>query len=104
RRHLLLGAAPGLPDPTRGRRVAHPGQYGCLHLSTRRRARLRAVERPGAPQRIARLPLIGREQELVELRHILALPTTRLVTLTGPGGCGKTRLALELIRSEVRPA
>jgi non-specific serine/threonine protein kinase len=37
---------------------------------------------------------VGRERELVELKNALA--TTRLVTLTGPGGCGKTRLALRL--------
>lgn len=35
---------------------------------------------------------VGRERELGELRRVLA--ETRLLTLTGPGGCGKTRLAL----------
>src|SRR5438876_5238593 len=37
---------------------------------------------------------IGREQELAELLRLL--PTTRLLTLTGSGGTGKTRLSLEL--------
>lgn len=35
---------------------------------------------------------IGRERELAEVDHLIS--TTRLVTLTGTGGCGKTRLAL----------
>ena len=38
--------------------------------------------------------LIGRERELEELRRLLA--TTRLLTLTGTGGAGKTRLALQV--------
>src|SRR5262249_21839385 len=37
---------------------------------------------------------IGRERERAEARQLLA--TTRLLTLTGPGGTGKTRLALQL--------
>jgi predicted ATPase len=41
-------------------------------------------------------PLIGRERELAELRALLADPACRWLTLTGPGGIGKTRLALEL--------
>jgi predicted ATPase/class 3 adenylate cyclase len=39
---------------------------------------------------------LGREEELGELRDLLA--TSRLVTLTGPGGIGKTSLAVELAR------
>jgi predicted ATPase/DNA-binding XRE family transcriptional regulator len=39
---------------------------------------------------------IGREDEKDELVRLL--PSTRLLTLTGVGGCGKTRLALEVAR------
>ena len=40
-------------------------------------------------------PFFGRLDELATLEAKLAEPNTRLVTLTGPGGSGKTRLALE---------
>jgi class 3 adenylate cyclase len=39
-------------------------------------------------------PLIGRDDDLARLLTAVARPGVRLVTLTGPGGIGKTRLAL----------
>ena len=46
-----------------------------------------------------RSSFIGRERELREVKRDLAM--TRLLTLTGAGGCGKTRLALEVARDLV---
>jgi predicted ATPase/DNA-binding SARP family transcriptional activator/uncharacterized protein HemY len=40
-------------------------------------------------------PFVGREAELTELTELLADPDCRLVTVFGPGGIGKTRLALQ---------
>jgi predicted ATPase/DNA-binding SARP family transcriptional activator len=46
--------------------------------------------------------LIGREYELDQLARLLRDPTHRLITLAGPGGIGKTRLALGLAEQEAR--
>ena len=43
--------------------------------------------------------LIGRERETQAIGQMLRRPTVRLVTVTGPGGIGKTRLAIEVGRS-----
>ena len=54
---------------------------------------------PAAPPR-HNLPqyatsFVGREQELAQLAAHVAGPACRLLTLVGPGGCGKTRLAIQ---------
>lgn len=50
---------------------------------------------PGIPEALT--PLIGRDTELRDVRRLLA--GQRFVTLVGPGGVGKTRLALEVGRA-----
>ncbi len=44
-------------------------------------------------------PFVGRGAELAQIRDRLRDPTCRLLTLVGPGGIGKTRLALEAAAS-----
>jgi predicted ATPase/DNA-binding SARP family transcriptional activator len=47
-------------------------------------------------------PFIGRERELTGIAQRLANPDCRLLTLVGPGGMGKTRLALEAAARQVQ--
>jgi predicted ATPase/DNA-binding SARP family transcriptional activator len=62
-----------------------------------------AADRPGlpvaAPLPAPANPTIGREGEVAQIVELLVRPGVRLVTLVGPGGVGKTRLALEVARA-----
>jgi predicted ATPase/DNA-binding SARP family transcriptional activator len=84
-----LGLEPGTELRELERRILE--QDPSLELETE------PVRRPGA------LPVpptrtIGRDRELKAIAGKLLDPRTRLVTLVGPGGIGKTRLAIELAR------
>jgi predicted ATPase len=61
---------------------------------------LRSLSNTNLPARLE--PLVGRKRELADLLKLIRIEGVRLVTLTGPGGVGKTRLGLELA-SELVP-
>ncbi|HMM41525.1 MAG TPA: tetratricopeptide repeat protein [Thermomicrobiales bacterium] len=76
-----------------------------LGLADQERAALETAARSGArtsgPASHAALPapstsFVGRAAEVADLVRLLDDPERRLVTLTGPGGVGKTRLAIEV--------
>jgi len=82
-----LSAALDLTGPTRDALIGNARQPV---------PRTAAVELSDVALPIAPTVLVGRDADVQTLRQWLADPASRLITLTGPGGAGKTRLALEL--------
>jgi predicted ATPase len=69
-------------------------------LSERFAARSVAEARPASNVPVATSTFFGRDEALQRLGLLLADENARLLTLTGPGGAGKTRLALEAARAQ----
>jgi predicted ATPase len=64
-----------------------------FQLGERQFPPLRSLHRTNLP--VPTTPFVGRETELAAVRGLLLEPDVRLLALTGPGGTGKTRLALQ---------
>lgn len=71
-----------------------PGSLPGLEADEPTALATRQIHLPAQPT-----PFIGRKRELAEIGRMLQ--TTRLLTLIGPGGIGKTRLALKLAKDSV---
>jgi predicted ATPase/DNA-binding SARP family transcriptional activator len=83
-----LGIEPG-PE-LRALQLAVLADDASLSASVEREAA--QLQRPPAPV----AGIIGRERDIVDLEKLLRQKEVRLVTLVGPGGVGKTRLAIEV--------
>jgi predicted ATPase/DNA-binding CsgD family transcriptional regulator len=96
--NLLPQEERGLPRNRRARPTAcfkARGQTTELDvLNSGKVHQLRSTSRHNLPA--PRSSFIGREREILEVKRELEI--TRLLTITGPGGSGKTRLALEVAR------
>jgi predicted ATPase/DNA-binding SARP family transcriptional activator len=97
---LRAGDQPAAPDG-RAPAAAFPAGVSSSHTVPGARA---GASRPGpaAPATNLRAELtsfVGRDTEIAEVRQLVG--AHRLITLTGPGGAGKTRLAVEAGRAEL---
>jgi predicted ATPase len=59
------------------------------------------VQKPRHNFPVQSTPFIGRAGQIVAVKNLLLSPQTRLVTLTGPGGTGKTRLSLRVAEKSI---
>jgi predicted ATPase/DNA-binding SARP family transcriptional activator len=95
-RHLLaeeLGVEPAAETIELYEQILSRGEDSFFPLYPRSPAPLHNLSLPLTP-------LIGRETELADLSRLLANPDRRLVTVVGPGGVGKSRLALAVAAAQ----
>jgi predicted ATPase/transcriptional regulator with XRE-family HTH domain len=99
----LLADALAIPEAERARflqRARLDPQAAATPAPTPAAAPPPAVAPPAKPSPpplpIPLTPIIGREAELAQLVQLLQTPDCRLLTILGPGGIGKTRLALQV--------
>lgn len=91
----LLADALGLESDER-RRWERKRRAAATQAASPTRHATSISEHTTAPLPSPLTPLVGRERDVADVRRLLA--ANRLVTLVGPGGVGKTRLALEVMR------
>ena len=92
----LSAAAPGAGRPARPQPdTSGPLKRGAAAAPPGRRPGPRPISLGRVPLRFTRF--FGRGEEIAALTGLLADPEVRLVTLTGLGGIGKTRLAIETV-------
>jgi predicted ATPase len=89
----------GTPEGTGAGTIGYESKIGDPFSTLRLYAE---AERRPTNLPIPSTPLINREREVKTLREMLLRDDVRLVTLTGTGGTGKTRLALEVASTVVR--
>ncbi len=87
----------GLPMPAEASKLSREGQVGPRAPAGGTRASPAGRASHNLP--VPPTNFIGRADELADLSALLLRPDVRLVTLTGPGGTGKTRLGLEAGRA-----
>lgn len=87
------GQPPAQPAPTQPAPTQPAPADGAPQAPPPIPAPARAV-RPPSRLPVPLTPLVGREAELAQLAPLLRDPACRLLTLLGPGGIGKTRLAI----------
>ncbi len=85
-----LGVEPSAETRALYERISH-GEFDSSRAETEATT---SWPRPHLPAQMT--PFVGREREIAELAQLLHDPQCRLLTLIGPGGIGKTRLALQL--------
>jgi predicted ATPase/class 3 adenylate cyclase len=81
----------GLSGPTRVIQIALEGELPATPAPLHSLVISQPTNLPDEPT-----PFIGREREIDQIAGLLRNPHVRMVTLTGPGGTGKTRLAVQV--------
>ncbi len=82
-------------QPSLNADVALPVESAALRSSEHLPNPTPAKRQPSSNLTLPRTPFIGRDHDLAAIQNLLLQEQVGLLTLTGPGGIGKTRLAMQ---------